>query len=184
MIIKDNFLQFFIKAYVVGTHLNRLGETILLSTHNISFYGEIMNIIPKLSSNTLLICFTAEGGTRVWTETKTTNYGINMKIQQNIYSGTKFICFYSTSNTSWMFSEGFNFISWVIVFFSILHTPSSSHTNRSKVKVTGTLSRVASPTFNCVNVCSASWERSPLIFWGFKMDLNCSSAKNFFKHLS
>ena len=29
-----------------------------MSTHNICFYGEIMKIIPKLSSNTLLICST------------------------------------------------------------------------------------------------------------------------------
>ena len=29
---------------------------ILMSTHNICFYGEITKIIPKLSSNTLLIC--------------------------------------------------------------------------------------------------------------------------------
>ena len=28
-----------------------------MSTQNIRFYGEIMKIIPKLSSNTLLICF-------------------------------------------------------------------------------------------------------------------------------
>ena len=28
------------------------------STHNISFYGEISKIIPKLFSNTLLICST------------------------------------------------------------------------------------------------------------------------------
>ena len=36
----------------------RLAEAILMSTHSICFYGEIMKIIPKLSSNTLLICFT------------------------------------------------------------------------------------------------------------------------------
>ena len=29
-----------------------------MSTHNISFYGEIMKIVPKLYSDTLLICFT------------------------------------------------------------------------------------------------------------------------------
>ena len=29
-----------------------------MRTHNICFYGEIMKIIPKLSSNTLLICST------------------------------------------------------------------------------------------------------------------------------
>ena len=31
-----------------------------MSTHNICFYGEITKIIPKLSSNTLLICSTEE----------------------------------------------------------------------------------------------------------------------------
>ena len=29
-----------------------------MSTHNMCIYGELMKIIPKLSSNTLLICFT------------------------------------------------------------------------------------------------------------------------------
>ena len=33
-----------------------LSEAILMSTHNICFYGEISKIIPKLSPNTLLIC--------------------------------------------------------------------------------------------------------------------------------
>ena len=32
-----------------------------MSTHNICFYGEIMKIIPKLSSNTFLICSTGTG---------------------------------------------------------------------------------------------------------------------------
>ena len=36
--------------------LIRIGEAILMSTHNICFYGEITKIIPKFSSNTLLIC--------------------------------------------------------------------------------------------------------------------------------
>ena len=30
-------------------------EAILMSTHNICFYGELIKIIPQLSSNTLLI---------------------------------------------------------------------------------------------------------------------------------
>ena len=34
---KDNFRQIFIKTYVVGAHSNRLGEAILMSTHNICF---------------------------------------------------------------------------------------------------------------------------------------------------
>ena len=36
----------------MGTHKNR----IVISTHNILFYGEIWKIIPELSSNTHLIC--------------------------------------------------------------------------------------------------------------------------------
>ena len=39
--MKDNFLQFSIKT------------AILMSTHNIRFYGEIQKMISKLSSNTL-----------------------------------------------------------------------------------------------------------------------------------
>ena len=38
MIFDDNFCQIFIKTYVVG-------EAILMSTHNISFYEEISKII-------------------------------------------------------------------------------------------------------------------------------------------
>ena len=42
MIFGDNskiiFCQIFIKTYVVGAHYNQLGEAILMSTHNISFY--------------------------------------------------------------------------------------------------------------------------------------------------
>ena len=41
-----------IKTYVVGTHQKRLTEVLLMSTHNICFYGEIRKIIPELSSNT------------------------------------------------------------------------------------------------------------------------------------
>ena len=36
--------------------IDYLGEAFLMSTHNISFYGELSQIIPKLSSNTPLIC--------------------------------------------------------------------------------------------------------------------------------
>ena len=35
-------------------------EAILMSTHNVGFYAEITKIIPKLSSDTLLICSAAE----------------------------------------------------------------------------------------------------------------------------
>ena len=35
--------------YVAGTHWNHLAEVILMSTHNICFYGEIRKIIHKLS---------------------------------------------------------------------------------------------------------------------------------------
>ena len=45
-------------SYVEGAHQNRLVEAILVSTHNICFYGKLWKIIPKLSSNTLLICCT------------------------------------------------------------------------------------------------------------------------------
>ena len=46
------------KTYVVGTHYNCLGEAILMTIHNVSFYGEITKVTPILSSNTLLICST------------------------------------------------------------------------------------------------------------------------------
>ena len=29
-----------------------IGEALLMSTHNVHFYGELENIIPELSSNT------------------------------------------------------------------------------------------------------------------------------------
>ena len=44
------------KNICCGYSLESLGEAILMSSHNICFYGEINKIIPKLSSNTLLIC--------------------------------------------------------------------------------------------------------------------------------
>ena len=43
------------KRYVMGTRQNRLAKAILMSAHNICFYGEISKIILQLSSNTLLI---------------------------------------------------------------------------------------------------------------------------------
>ena len=48
MIFDDNSKIIFvnlIKTYVVGAHQNRLGEAILMSTHNIGFYEEISKII-------------------------------------------------------------------------------------------------------------------------------------------
>ena len=39
----------------MSTHNIRF-YAILMSTHNICFYGEIMRIIPELSSNTHLVC--------------------------------------------------------------------------------------------------------------------------------
>ena len=48
----DNFAYFSIKTYVMGTHENRFTEAILMSTHNICFYGELTKIILQLSSNT------------------------------------------------------------------------------------------------------------------------------------
>ena len=53
--IQENFLHFSIKAHFVGAYSNRLIEAILMSTHNIRFYGENkLKIIPKLSSNMVL----------------------------------------------------------------------------------------------------------------------------------
>ena len=40
-----------IKTYFVGAHSNRLGEVILMSTHNIGFYEDLTKIIFQLSSN-------------------------------------------------------------------------------------------------------------------------------------
>ena len=45
----------FIKTYVVGAHKIRLGEAILMSTHNIGFYEDLTKIIFELSSNMRLI---------------------------------------------------------------------------------------------------------------------------------
>ena len=42
------------KTYVVTPHKNRLNETVLMTGHNICFYGEIWLIIPKLSLLPLL----------------------------------------------------------------------------------------------------------------------------------
>ena len=53
--INDNFAYFFIKTYVVGAHSNRLGEAILMSTHNIGFYEDLTKTVFELSSNTHLI---------------------------------------------------------------------------------------------------------------------------------
>ena len=39
----------------MGAHKNRLGEAILMSTHNIGFYEDLTKIIFELSSNTHLI---------------------------------------------------------------------------------------------------------------------------------
>ena len=46
-------LIFSMKTYV------RLAKAILMSTHNIGFYGELRKIILELSSDTLLICSSA-----------------------------------------------------------------------------------------------------------------------------
>ena len=45
--IPGQFLQF-IKTFVVGTHYKLLTKALLLSTQNISFYGEIRKSIPEL----------------------------------------------------------------------------------------------------------------------------------------
>ena len=39
--------------------LARLTEAILMSTHNVRFYGELAKIVLQLSLNTLLICSSA-----------------------------------------------------------------------------------------------------------------------------
>ena len=43
MLLQYYFLIFFIKTYVVGTHLN-LAEVIQMSSHNICFYKEMDKI--------------------------------------------------------------------------------------------------------------------------------------------
>ena len=57
MVIRNNFAYISIKAYrliccplkhVVGTHYNRLAKAILMSTHNLCFYGELTKM--KLDS--------------------------------------------------------------------------------------------------------------------------------------
>ena len=40
----DSFSYFSVKTYVVGTHQKRLGEALLMSTHNICFHGEIRKV--------------------------------------------------------------------------------------------------------------------------------------------
>ena len=70
--LKDKFGQFSIKTYVVVLS----DEAILMSTHNICFYEEITKIIPKLSSNTLLICSTASA----------TEHGFLKSLNQSSYS--------------------------------------------------------------------------------------------------
>ena len=49
------------KTYVVTHHKNRLGETVLMMGHKICFYGDIWQIIPKLSLLPLLIWSTDRG---------------------------------------------------------------------------------------------------------------------------
>ena len=51
LVIWDNFSYFSIKTYVVGTQ-KCLTEALLMSIHNICFYGELEKIIPELSPNT------------------------------------------------------------------------------------------------------------------------------------
>ena len=55
LIISDNFAYFFIKTYVVGAHLHRLAEAILMSTHKIGFYEDLTKLFFELSSNMHLI---------------------------------------------------------------------------------------------------------------------------------
>ena len=46
VIIQVFFSYFFRKTCVVGTHLKRLTEVLLMNTHNICFYGELEKSIP------------------------------------------------------------------------------------------------------------------------------------------
>ena len=43
--LKMIFHTISIKTYVVGTHWNRLVQVILMNTHSICFYGELLKII-------------------------------------------------------------------------------------------------------------------------------------------
>ena len=53
MIIKGEFCLFLNKNLMLWV-LIRIGEAILMSTHNICFYGELTKIIHQLPSNTVL----------------------------------------------------------------------------------------------------------------------------------
>ena len=51
--VKERSICFFLCiTYIMGTQKKNLDERFKMSTHNISFYGELENIIPELSSNT------------------------------------------------------------------------------------------------------------------------------------
>ena len=54
MIIPGYFFLFLHKNMCCGYSLEapRLAEALVMSTHNICFYGELEKIIPELSSNT------------------------------------------------------------------------------------------------------------------------------------
>ena len=56
----DNFPYFSIKTYIVNLWglIKIAGEAILMSTHNIFFYGELTKIVLQLSSNIHRICST------------------------------------------------------------------------------------------------------------------------------
>ena len=44
----------------------RITSAILMSTHNIYFYGKLMKIILQLSSNTHFICSTGSGMQKIY----------------------------------------------------------------------------------------------------------------------
>ena len=52
-----------------------------MSTHNICFYGEIAKLIPKLSSDTLLICFAGWS----YTSEDRLSYGILEAVNSTLY---------------------------------------------------------------------------------------------------
>ena len=47
MIILGIFFLFLHKTYIVGTHWKCLTKVLLMSTHNVCFYGELKKIISE-----------------------------------------------------------------------------------------------------------------------------------------
>ena len=78
--IASAFLHKNIFWRTVGTHLNRLTEVILMSTHNICFYEKLTKIILELSSNTHLIWYSEKSSSASGLPTKNFHcYGFELK---------------------------------------------------------------------------------------------------------